>query len=83
MGIDVRVVLLRAQQITAGYVPKVQIEINNTIYPDELTLDELDELFENQAKLLFDALIESLPIGTTDRLLIKLLERKKSLLVVK
>lgn len=46
---------------------------------DYKTLEDVAAYFENQATMLSDALYNSLPQGTFDRLLIKLMQHKTSL----
>lgn len=50
------------------------ISLNN-----DRTTEELVAYYENQAELIADALFNSLPQGTCDRLLIKLMQHKTSL----
>jgi len=45
-------------------------------------LKKYDEMFNDEAQKLFDALCETLPGGTLDMLLIKLLEKKKSYFII-
>ena len=58
----------------------IKIEYEFPIH-DQDTLREVGALYQKQAEILCDALLASLPQGTSDRLLAELLKRKASYLV--
>jgi hypothetical protein len=67
-------------------IENVIIEIKEQIPdPDYNTgnYDQADDFFTEQAKILGDALVNSLPGGTVDRLLVYLLDHKRCRYVVK
>lgn len=75
--------IYKGQPVGAQIVKSVTIEIATEIpvaTSDEL-LDGERLMYQQQAELLCNALLGSLPQGTTDRLLAELLRRKASLFV--
>ena len=76
---------------TLNFMKAVQIgdkEIHDTTiilketFPDNANLKESDKLFELEATALENILINTLPGGTYDRLLGKMLQRKSSHFIV-
>lgn len=69
----------KAQPITKNEeVKSVTIYINAEIEHAK-TLEDAEFVYQEDASMLADALFNSLPQGTADRLLIELLKRKTSL----
>lgn len=67
---------------TAGEVETIHIEISPKLpISIKMPLSEAMEIFQEEAEKLCDALLASLPQGTSDRLLAELLKRKASLFV--
>jgi hypothetical protein len=68
-----------AAPIGNNVVEKTTINIYDSFnIPDGASLFEHDEAFERDAQLLFDALRTSLPGGTLDRLMCKLMYNRAS-----
>lgn len=63
--------------------PGVTIQIRVPIPTESLSLTRARELFDREGELLFSALIDNLPQGTIDALLVRLLKQRASLLCVK
>lgn len=67
-------------QPTIGKVEAMAIEIIEEA-PTHASLEEAENFYQRQAKILCNALLAVLPQGTSDRLLAELLKRKASLFV--
>ena len=65
-----------------GDIPDLFIQAIRPIKETE-TLAEHEELLIQQGKILYEALVETLPQGTLDALLCELLERKRSRLSIR
>lgn len=63
-------------------VPDLQIATTEAVPVRSIPYDELAKIYEEQGTAVADALFESLPGGTLDRLLAKLMERRASLFTV-
>ena len=77
--------IYKAQRLTKSSeeVESVQIVINLEVSDGPLeSLDEWKQVTQKEAEALEDALISALPQGIYDALLIRMLERKRSLFVV-
>lgn len=72
----------KAQQTTEVTIPNMSITATEEL-PHDTGLAAPRIRFYEQAKLISDALYDSLPGGTLDALLVELLDRKRSLLRVK
>ena len=78
----ITVPIYRAQNTgTVHIIKSFSILIDDPI-PDFHDLRLQQDFFENEARLLFYALVGSLPGGTLDRLLVMLLQHKASSLIV-
>ena len=64
-----------SDEISTGYVIRIVSDIPDLPLPESTHVD----FFDDQATVLAHALFSSLPQGTLDRLLIKLMNRKLSL----
>lgn len=71
----------KAQPIGKHAAPNVVISIDTTV-PSQDTLEEAGEVYFKDAWLLGNALEESLPGGTFDRLVVYLLQRKVSHFII-
>lgn len=78
---EVRIKILRAGAIGGIQAPYLNITVDETI-SDEIALKEIREIFNQQGKLLSDALFDSLPGGTIDALLCEMMKRRASLFCV-
>lgn len=75
------VFIKKAQAIGSESVPDMVISITQTLSRcagDAMTLEQFVQVFEDQAKDIEEALYGSLPGGTYDRLLGRMLQRKAS-----
>lgn len=70
----------KAQPVTRREVEDILIEIIAEV-PTLANLEEMGAFYQQQAEKLCDALLASLPQGTSDRLLAELLKRKASYFV--
>ena len=73
--------LMKAVQMIDREVHNTTILFKDT-FPDNASLKESDKLFELEATALENILINTLPGGTYDRLLGKMLQRKSSHFIV-
>lgn len=73
--------ILRAGSVGAVNPPVLSIKVGDQISED-MTIESAKELYADQATKLVDALLESLPGGTVDAMLVELLRRKATLLRV-
>lgn len=71
----------KADPLGSRITPGITIEIDRRL-PEVKTLKEATAIYDTDAKLIFDALIHSLPGGTIDRLTARLLIHKASLLAI-
>lgn len=81
---DTEVLVHRAGAIHNLHVPTVAVILDKE-WPEpepDVTLETLGELFDREARLIAEALIGSLPGGTLDRLVGRLLEYKASHFIV-
>ena len=73
----------KASGFEEGEIPSVCIEIRDEIPSfsgdGKAGMLEGEKFFDSEAKCLADALFQSLPQGTFDRLIIKLIQKKTSL----
>ena len=52
------------------------IDVNGVLIPENMSLGELAAKFENDAEILADFIINTIPGGTLDRFIVKLLKHK-------
>lgn len=71
----------KAQPLGNRQVSNVRLRIEQSL-PEQSSLAKADAVFRSQAITIADALMDSLPGGTLDRLIAILLERKASHFVV-
>lgn len=76
-----RVYILRAGSVGSKIPPKLVIEVDTQIH-EAPSLSEARRLHCEQGKALADAMLESIPGGTMDALLVELMKRKASLLSI-
>lgn len=62
-------------------IPELEIKTSSTV-PNSIRFDELNKLMDRDAQAIVDDLYRSLPGGTIDRVLAKLMARQASSLVV-
>ena len=81
------ILIYKAQKSTGSgneHVESMIISINKEqpIFDMNRTIAEVNERFDHDAELIVNALINSLPQGTTDRVLAKLMMKKATSLVI-
>jgi hypothetical protein len=76
------ITVFKAQQTTEETIPDMTITATEEL-PQHTGLAAPTIRFYEQARLIADALYDSLPGGTLDALLVEMLDRKRTLLRVK
>lgn len=76
-----KLIMMKASGIGSPVIEDVEIGISSEI-PENLKMDELGQIYDNEAKRLLRMLADHLPSGTMDRLMAKMLMRNASLLKI-
>ena len=72
--------IFKAKNIGGFEIPSLTIEVAESI--TDMSLEELQQIYEKNAQSIADALIKALPGGTFDRLVIELMKQKTSMFMV-
>ncbi len=78
---DLLILVHKAQPTGDRQIPKLTLIAEEDVPEPARAIDSID-LFESDAESIADALIATLPGGTLDRLVVKLLQHQVSLFVV-